>query len=42
MRLDTVPSMTTAQALYRAMGFAEIPPYRFNPIPGALFFELRL
>ena len=42
MRLDTVPSMTAAQTLYRAMGFVEIPPYRFNPIPGALFFEIRL
>jgi len=42
MRLDTVPSMTAAQTLYRAMGFVEIPPYRFNPIPGALFFELQL
>lgn len=42
MRLDTVPSMKTAQALYREMGFVEIPPYRFNPIPGALFFELSL
>jgi len=42
MRLDTVPSMADAIALYRGLGFTEIPAYRFNPIPGALFFELRL
>ncbi|HLQ66678.1 MAG TPA: GNAT family N-acetyltransferase [Candidatus Limnocylindrales bacterium] len=39
MRLDTVPGMDAAIAMYRALGFREIPPYRKNPIPGALFFE---
>jgi len=42
MRLDTVPAMEPARALYRALGFREIPPYRFNPIPGTAFMELRL
>jgi putative acetyltransferase len=42
MRLDTVPSMAAAIALYRGLGFSEIPAYRFNPVPGALFFELPL
>lgn len=42
MRLDTVPSMGRAQDLYRSLGFREIPPYRFNPIPGTAFLELRL
>ncbi len=42
MRLDTVPAMGQAIALYRSLGFRPIPPYRPNPIPGALFFELAL
>jgi ribosomal protein S18 acetylase RimI-like enzyme len=42
MRLDTVPSMANAIALYRRIGFREIEPYRFNPIEGALYMEVTL
>jgi putative acetyltransferase len=42
MRLDTVPAMERARALYVSLGFREIPPYRFNPIPGTAFLELDL
>jgi ribosomal protein S18 acetylase RimI-like enzyme len=42
VRLDTVPSMASAIALYRSLGFREIEPYRHNPIPGAQYFELAI
>jgi putative acetyltransferase len=42
MRLDTLPSMTRAMAIYRSLGFKEIAPYRVNPVPGASFLELDL
>lgn len=42
MRLDTIPSMKQANMLYKALGFKEVAPYRFNPIEGATFFELNL
>lgn len=42
IRLDTVPGMERAQALYERLGFVEIAPYRENPIPGARFLELEL
>lgn len=43
MRLDTVePIMKDAVAMYRRLGFKEIPPYRANPIAGAMYMELKL
>lgn len=42
MRLDTVPWMTEAIALYLSIGFIEIKPYRYNPIPGSRYFSLDL
>ena len=42
MRLDTLPRMDAARALYLSLGFQPIERYNDNPIEGTLFFELRL
>ena len=42
MKLDTIPQMAAAIALYRALGFVPTEPYRYNPLPGAMFMELVL
>lgn len=43
MRLDTVlPIMKDGVAMYRSMGFKEIPPYCANPIAGAMYMEFEL
>jgi ribosomal protein S18 acetylase RimI-like enzyme len=40
MRLDTIESMTAAQALYHSLGFRQIKPYRYNPLHNPSYFEL--
>ncbi len=40
--LDTLDDMESARGLYRTLGFEEIPPYYFNPIPGAHYLKVDL
>jgi ribosomal protein S18 acetylase RimI-like enzyme len=42
MRLDSLWSLKEAAGLYRSLGFTDIPPYRHNPLPDAVFMELVL
>jgi ribosomal protein S18 acetylase RimI-like enzyme len=42
MRLDTLPSMATAQAMYARAGFREIAPYYPSPVEGTIFTALDL
>jgi ribosomal protein S18 acetylase RimI-like enzyme len=37
MRLDTLPTLAEALALYRRFGFIEIPAYYHNPVPGTRY-----
>jgi len=42
MLLDTLDAMEAAREMYASLGFEEIPPYYFNPIPGAHYLKAEL
>ncbi len=42
MRLDTLPSMMAAQALYRSAGFVAAEPYYDTPVAGTVFLGMTL
>ncbi len=42
MLLDTLDDMEAARNLYGTLGFVEIPPYYFNPVPGSHYLKVDL
>ncbi len=40
--LDTIDDMEAARALYEELGFVDIPPYYYNPLPGAHYLKVEL
>lgn len=42
LRLDTLPSMASAQELYRRLGFVDTAAYNSRHLPGTRFYALRL
>ena len=42
MLLDTLDDMESARGLYATLGFVEVPPYYYNPIPGAHYLKVDL
>lgn len=42
MLLDTLDDMEAARELYATLGFEEVPPYYYNPIPGAHYLKAEL
>lgn len=42
MLLDTLDDMEAARGLYTSLGFVEVAPYYYNPIPGAHYLKVDL
>ncbi|WP_422018037.1 GNAT family N-acetyltransferase [Roseateles sp.] len=42
MLLDTLDDMEAARGLYESLGFVEVPPFYFNPVPGAHYLKAEL
>ena len=42
MLLDTLDDMEAARGLYESLGFVEVPPFYFNPLPGAHYLKAEL
>jgi putative acetyltransferase len=42
MLLDTLDDMEAARGLYETLGFVEVPPYYYNPLPGAHYLKVDL
>ncbi|MEX8492559.1 GNAT family N-acetyltransferase [Sphaerotilus sp.] len=42
MLLDTLDDMEAARELYASLGFMEVPPFYFNPLPGAHYLRVDL
>ena len=42
MLLDTLDDMEAARELYASLGFVEVPPFYFSPLPGAHYLRVDL
>ena len=42
MLLDTLDDMEAARGLYETLGFEDVPPYYYNPLPGAHYLKTDL
>ena len=40
--LDTLRTMTPALTLYRSLGFEDVPPYIYNPLPEVVYLGKNL
>lgn len=40
--LDTLDDMEAARGLYGSLGFVDVPPYYYNPVPGAHYLKVDL